>query len=139
VPALRRRLYQLHAAAGAGMTGEVQVSLNAGSVQVRLLVQPGMTHPVRLPALVDGEQRFVEVQVSVVGQACPDPAAHVHALSCLDTNYDQHGDCDGPVRAYVARTDGGGVGDPNIDAGDLVAFCSTHAQINGRHIRKADR
>lgn len=112
------------------MTGEVQVTLTTGSLPVRLLVQPGMIHGVKLLALVDGEQRMVDVQVSVVGQPCPDPSDH--ARPCAETHHDRYGDCDGPVRQYLARQSIATAG-----VGERVEFCSHHAQIHGRYIRKA--
>ena len=114
------------------MTAPVHVVLTMGSVASQQLVQPGMTHRIEMLGLVDGQQRILHVDVQVVGQPCPDPSKH--ARPCSETDHDRHGDCDGPVRQYLARNAiaGAGVGEP-------VEFCSHHAQIHGRHIRKADR
>lgn len=112
--------------------GEVTVSLTSGSLPMHVLVQPGMTHRVRLVGLVDGQQRMLDVDVSVIGQPCPDPSEH--ARLCAEGDHDRYGDCDGTVRLYVARQPVGGV-----NAGAEILFCSAHAQIHGRHIRKADR
>lgn len=114
--------------------GDVTVSLAVGSHTVQQLVQPGMTHRVRLLGYIDGVQRLVDVDVSVFGMPCPDPGAHL--LDCAETRHDEHGDCDGPVRLYVIAATGSIEGKA---AGDTVPMCAAHAQINGRHIRKAPR
>lgn len=64
----------------------------------------------------------------------------IKGTDCAEINHDERGDCDGPLRLYVAAVHDRvpcGVRGNAARMGDHVTLCGSHARMLGRAIRRS--